>query len=73
MAMAQEQKKKKNLKTIREWCKGCGICVAFCPVKVLELEDEKVKVIDYDKCTRCGLCELRCPDLAIYLEEDQNE
>jgi len=23
----------------REWCKGCGICVAFCPKKVLELDE----------------------------------
>ena len=20
----------------REWCKGCGICIAMCPKKVLE-------------------------------------
>ena len=24
----------------RDWCKGCGICVAMCPKKVLELDDE---------------------------------
>ena len=28
----------------REWCKGCGICVHFCPKNVLEL-DEAEKVI----------------------------
>jgi 2-oxoglutarate ferredoxin oxidoreductase subunit delta len=22
----------------RDWCKGCGICVAFCPKTVLELD-----------------------------------
>ncbi|MEE4358791.1 MAG: 4Fe-4S binding protein, partial [Desulfococcaceae bacterium] len=27
----------------REWCKGCGICVHFCPKNVLELDaQEKV-------------------------------
>ena len=25
----------------REWCKGCGICVAFCPKSVLELDDDE--------------------------------
>ena len=27
----------------REWCKGYGICVHFCPRKVLELDTELVK------------------------------
>jgi 2-oxoglutarate ferredoxin oxidoreductase subunit delta len=60
--------KNKELVIIEKWCKGCGICVEFCPVKVLELKNGKVRLIDADKCTKCGLCELRCPDFAIYLE-----
>lgn len=55
------------------WCKGCGICVAFCPKNVLALEEQKVKIVDIDVCTKCGLCELRCPDYAIYLEEDEED
>lgn len=55
--------------TINEkWCKGCGICIAFCPTKVLEArEDGKVFAANPAACTRCGLCELRCPDFAIYV------
>ncbi len=51
----------------KEFCKGCGICVAFCPKDVLILEKGKVKVENLDACIQCGQCELRCPDYAIYL------
>lgn len=30
--------KLKQLLINREWCKGCGICVKFCPISVLELD-----------------------------------
>lgn len=54
----------------REYCKGCGICVEFCPSKILYMYDGKVHVKEKDNCKQCGLCELRCPDYAIYLKED---
>ena len=48
------------------WCKGCGICVEFCPRKVLRLADRgKAEVVAPDRCTSCGLCEIMCPDFAI--------
>jgi 2-oxoglutarate ferredoxin oxidoreductase subunit delta len=68
--MVEAPKKKHNINIDREWCKGCGICVAFCPEKVLELdEDEKAVVVFPEKCTACRLCELRCPDMAIEIDE----
>ena len=60
-------KTEKSLDVKTEWCKGCGICVEFCPTNVLELKDGKVNIKDLDTCIKCGLCELRCPDFAIYL------
>ena len=47
------------------WCKGCAICVEFCPKKVLAMEDNHAVVVDVQACNRCQLCDLRCPDFAI--------
>lgn len=50
------------------WCKGCGICVEFCPKKVLEIDENgKAFKARPDECIKCRLCEMRCPDLAIFL------
>ncbi len=46
-------------------CKGCGICVEFCPKKVLEMKDYKAHVARLDDCIACNLCDYRCPDFAI--------
>lgn len=51
-------------------CKGCGICVEFCPKKVLALSEiEKVTVVNPDDCIKCLQCEMRCPDYAIFVEK----
>ncbi len=58
----------------RDWCKGCGICVHFCPKQVLELDDQdKAFAARPEDCIVCGNCEIRCPDLAIELETEQVE
>ena len=59
----------KELVVNHDWCTGCGICVAFCPRKVLELQNEKITVVNPNECIKCGHCELRCPDYAIHLRE----
>lgn len=57
-----------------DWCKGCGICVSFCPKKVLELDvRDKAVAIRAEDCICCMLCELRCPDLAIEVLTDQEK
>jgi 2-oxoglutarate ferredoxin oxidoreductase subunit delta len=53
----------------RDFCKGCGICVSFCPKKVLELDEhEKAVARRPENCSACRVCELRCPDLAIEMK-----
>ena len=72
-AVAKKTRKKRtaNIVINRDFCKGCGICVAFCPAHVLELgEDEKAFVKRLDDCTACGLCEMRCPDMAIEVQTE---
>ena len=65
---APASKKSAIIRVNLEWCKGCEICVAFCPKDVLEMEGGKVKVARSDDCIKCMLCELRCPDFAITVE-----
>ncbi len=51
------------------WCKGCGLCVEFCPMKVLALdEDAHPVVVAPEKCTACHWCDTHCPDFAITVE-----
>jgi len=65
-----EEKKRVKTPAIIEineaWCKGCDICVQFCPKNVLKLNRRgKAEVVNLDDCTKCQLCELLCPDFAI--------
>lgn len=59
----------KRVVTNKDWCKGCGICVEFCPKNVLELKNGIINIARPEDCIKCGMCELRCPDYAIFLEE----
>ncbi len=64
--MGKKQPKLREHIIEREWCKGCGICVHFCPKNVLELDEkEKAVVMRREDCICCMMCELRCPDFAI--------
>ena len=66
--------KGKNVKHLidKEWCKGCGICIHFCPKDVLEFDRHgKAEAVRPEDCIACKLCELRCPDLAIQIILDQ--
>lgn len=57
-----------RFRILRRFCKGCRICVEFCPSGTLALDDRnKVDVVHAERCIGCRMCEMRCPDLAIFL------
>lgn len=53
-------------------CKGCGLCIEFCPKHCLELESG-LNPIGYhpavlhktEDCSACGLCAEVCPESGI--------
>lgn len=59
-----------------KFCKGCNLCVYFCPTDVLELSEERnekgynlAQVANPKDCIMCKQCEINCPDLAISVTE----
>lgn len=55
-----------------EFCKGCGLCIAFCPRDVLGLSGEVnsrgykiVEPVSPSRCTGCAICAEMCPDVAL--------
>ena len=61
-------------------CKGCGLCVNFCPKNVLEIS-KKVNAKGYfpayqarpEDCITCAICCNICPDVAITITETAQE
>lgn len=61
-----------------ERCKGCGLCVTACPVKIVKMDESRINSKGYhpahvsepDKCTGCGNCALMCPDVVIKVERE---
>lgn len=70
----RKRRRRGQVTVFPNWCKGCGLCVALCPMKVLEQnEDGRVIVAHPEKCTACRWCELHCPDFAIFVTEVEEE
>ena len=54
-------------------CKGCSLCVAACPKKILRLSQTQLngkgfhpaEVVSQDQCIACGFCAVMCPDSVI--------
>jgi 2-oxoglutarate ferredoxin oxidoreductase subunit delta len=54
-------------------CKGCGLCVHYCPRHCIAMSSDKFTAGGYllpvmetpEDCTACGVCGWLCPDQAI--------
>lgn len=54
----------------KKWCKGCGLCIAICPKKVLELDSRvKCEPVRMEDCIGCRQCDNVCPDFAVTVKE----
>ncbi len=68
---------------LEDSCKGCALCVEFCPKGCIQISRDKFthsgallpEVVDPEECSACGICGNMCPDFAIevYKYADGNE
>jgi 2-oxoglutarate ferredoxin oxidoreductase subunit delta len=65
-AKARPSRPRGHVTIFGTWCKGCGICVEFCPQGVFEADDQgRPLVVHAEMCTACHWCDTHCPDMAI--------
>lgn len=58
----------------RAMCKACGLCIAWCPQKVLAADDQSYPVVaELAACVNCKACERHCPDFAIEVIPPEGE
>ncbi|HVV81987.1 MAG TPA: NAD(P)-binding domain-containing protein, partial [Kofleriaceae bacterium] len=48
-------------------CTGCDACVAVCPTNVLDLVDNKSRVLRFHDCIQCEACMWACPTEALVM------
>ncbi len=70
--------KKGNIEINQELCKGCEICMFFCPKDSIEHAD-KLNANGYlpasfnndnGECTGCAICAIVCPEVVIEVYRD---
>jgi len=61
-----------------QYCKGCFLCIAVCPKKVLARGEKRSRagysmpqVENLGACISCALCEMTCPDLALTVVQEK--
>jgi len=61
----------------RDKCKGCELCVNFCPKHIISMDHGNVNAKGYhpagienmSECIGCASCALMCPDCCISIYE----
>ena len=60
----------------RDKCKGCELCISFCPKKILALDNtvnakgyHPASITDQSACIGCASCATMCPDCCITIYE----
>ncbi len=51
-------------------CTGCDACVAVCPTNVLDLVDNKSRVLNFADCIQCEACMWACPTEALVMHPE---
>ncbi|MBE7449603.1 MAG: NAD(P)-binding domain-containing protein [Kofleriaceae bacterium] len=54
-------------------CTGCDACVAVCPTNVLDLVDNKSRVLRFHDCIQCEACMWACPTEALVMFREGSE
>lgn len=60
-------------------CKGCELCVSFCPKKIIVLDQSMTNakgyhpasITDMDACIGCSTCATMCPDWCINIWKEE--
>ena len=72
-----ETKIKGYIEIDQEFCKGCQICMSFCPKDAIYLSDKlnasgylPVQFKSDSGCTGCAICAVVCPEVAIEVYRD---
>jgi len=65
-------KTKGYIKIDEDLCKGCQICISFCPKNAIQQSDKPnasgylpVFFADNSECTGCAACAIVCPEAVI--------
>lgn len=58
------ESRRRHLKIMEQFCKGCGMCIEICGNGALTLVEGKA-VVDESSCVLCGYCGSGCPEFFI--------